>query len=184
MCSWIVINYAWSPIGVPTHSSTNPGDEILCDLGRRHMKQRYISGIRWVVRENGGQGRDGEREVTWWGEGGVVWVMCRKRRGRPDREPGVRTSESKNRFQSKKKLFLNLEMSPFLRPLGALAFSSSFFFFFLRFCYIKTSWTVKMAMSGGIYQMFTFKAFAKENKMQNSHTLHKIIRRFIFQCVP
>ena len=137
MCSWIVINYAWSPIGVPTHSSTNPGDEILCDLRRRHMKQRYISGIRWGVRENGGQGRDGEREVTWWGEGGVVWVMCQKRRGGPDREPGVRTSESKNRFQSEKKVFLNLEISPFLRPLGALTFSFFFFFFFWDFATLK-----------------------------------------------
>lgn len=51
--------------------------------------------------------------------------MCQNRKGRPDREPGVRTSESKNRFQSEKKVFLNLEMSPFLRPLGAL----TFFFF-------------------------------------------------------
>ena len=41
-----------------------------------------------------------------------------------------------------------------------------------------------MVMSGDIYQMFTFKTFVKENRMQHSHTLPKVIRRFIFQCVP
>ena len=54
--------------------------------------------------------------------------------------------------------------------------------FFEALLYLKKkSWNVKTAMDGGIYQMFMFKAFAKENMMQNSCALLGVIGRFIFK---
>ena len=135
MCSWIVINYAWSPIGVPTHSSTNPGDEILCDLRRRHMKQRYISGIRWGVRENGGQGRDGEREKSRGEVRGAwfEWCVRREEGGQTGSQESGRLSP-KTDFRAKRKYFWTYKYLHFWDPWGHLHFL--FFFFFLRFCYI------------------------------------------------
>ena len=52
-------------------------------------------------------------------------MTCQERRGRPDREPGVRTSKSKNRFQSEKESISELRNVSISETLGG-----TYIFFF------------------------------------------------------